>query len=467
MLRRPPDLPIRVRIALTIFAFASGLLVLMSIAVYLAFDHQVVASLDSTLRLRAESNLQFVDLNARPPTLRVPGDPGLSRSEGESLLRLYDANGALLTDASPATGGGEGERDGVASVIAARRDRYLTIDLGGGEDYRVLVSPLTNGGALTGVLVTGVERSRVNGPINILRLILSLAVPLTSLLLGLGGYLVARRALRPVASMASVADQIASGDLARRIVAGRSNDELGQLAHTLNSMIERLSETMERERRFTSDASHELRTPLTSIETSIDVTLTQERPVAEYQRVLRMIRGQSRRLRTLTRQLLLLSRLDAREVKREFVEIELNGLLDAVAESFRDAHPTAAVTLTAAHHPLDVLGEIELLARAFNNVLENAVAHAGPTVSITIDASPSTSNQALVRITDDGPGVPANLADEIFQRFRRGDESRHTAGSGLGLAIVDAIMTAHHGSVHLISGEPDVGASFLFTLPLA
>lgn len=465
-MRRPPDLPIRIRIALTIFAVASSLLVLMSIAVYVAFDHQLIASLDGTLRLRAESNLQFVNLTAAQPALLVSGDPGLSRSDGESLLRLYDAHGVLLTDASPATGSGAGELNAVQRVITTRRNLFLTVDLGSDEAYRVLVSPLTANGALAGVLVTGIERSRVNRPIEILRLMLLVAVPLTSLLLGLGGYWIARRALRPVASMTSVADQIASGDLTRRIAPGRSHDELGQLAHTLNSMFERLNETVERERRFTSDASHELRTPLTSIETSIDVTLSQERPVAEYQRVLHLIRRQTRRLHALTRQLLLLSRLDAHEVQREFVEIELNGFLEAVAESFREAHSGIAVQLAPTDQQLDVRGDIELLARAFTNVLENAAVHAGTSALIVIETRRLGSAQALMRISDDGPGVPPDLAEEIFQRFRRGDESRHTAGNGLGLAIVDAIMTAHGGSIRL-DASASSGACFEFRLPLA
>jgi two-component system OmpR family sensor kinase len=269
--------------------------------------------------------------------------------------------------------------------------------------------------------------------------------------------------LRPVAAMAAVARQITEGDLARRIDGPPSQDELGQLASTLNSMIERLSETMERERRFTSDASHELRTPLTSIETSIDVTLSQTRPPAEYQRVLGMVRGQTRRLHSLTRQLLLLSRLDAKQVRDEFVEIELNGFLDAIVEAFRESHPGATVEMAPSPVPLEIRGEIELLARAFMNVLENAVIYAGASAVVRVETQRGANQTAIVAIEDNGPGVPEHLAGEIFQRFRRGDEARHAAGSGLGLAIVEAIMLAHGGEVRLAPKTESTGARFEFS----
>lgn len=464
---RLPDLQIRVRIALAIFAVATSLLVLMSAAVYVAFDRQLLASLDDSLRLRAESNRTFVNLAQSPPRLSITGDPGLARSEGTAVLRLYDAAGALLSDASPEAGSGPGERPVVLQAAARGTEIFKTVELDSNEPYRMLFSPLFTGGTLTGVLVTGLELSRVTDPIGILRLSLMVAVPLTSLLLGLGGYWIARRALRPVSEMTSAANQITSGDLTRRIPATVSQDELGRLGSTLNSMIERLSETMERERRFTSDASHELRTPLTSIETSIDVTLSQYRSPAEYQRVLGVIRGQARRLSALTRQLLLLSRLDAKAVRGEFTEIELNGFLEAIAESFRESHPHATVELERAPAPLDIRGEIELLARAFTNVLENAAFHAGPSVAIQISASHGPGKTAVVNIRDNGPGVPVEIAGEIFQRFRRGDESRHAAGSGLGLAIVQAIVEAHGGVVRLAANAGSTGACFEFHFPLA
>ncbi len=149
-------------------------------------------------------------------------------------------------------------------------------------------------------------------------------------------------------------------------------------------MIARLAETVERERRFTADASHELRTPLAAIEVALDVTLTQDRAVEEYQRVLRMVRTQTQGLHRLAQQLLLLSRLDAQELQAGFVTIDLGELVRAVGDAFRDAYPGSQVSMDIPNTALMVRGDIELLARALTNILENAIQHAGPHVALTI-----------------------------------------------------------------------------------
>lgn len=463
---RLPDLKIRLRIALTIFVVASSLLVLMSAGVYVAFDRQLRASLDDSLRLRAVSNRAFVELSGASPRLVVPGDPALQRTQDDAVLRLYGADGRLITDGSPDADIDASESSAVRRALATRQDGFATGDATEGNGFRLLVTPLIVNGSLKGALVSGLEISRVTGPLGVLRLSLLVAVPLTSLLLGLGGYWIARRALRPVSAMTRAANEITSGNLARRIPAPPSRDELGLLASTLNSMIARLAETMERERRFTADASHELRTPLASIETSVDVTLSQARSAQEYQRVLRVIRTQAQRLHVLTRQLLLLSRLDASQIRAEFVDIDLNGLLEAIGDSFAANHPEAAIEVIPSPEPVTILGDVELLARAFTNVLENAVAHVGPNVRLEI-AVAREGSLARTTIRDNGHGIPPELAGEVFQRFRRGDESRHDGGSGLGLAIVDAIVSAHGGDARLDASEGQTGACFVFHFPLA
>ncbi len=247
-----------------------------------------------------------------------------------------------LTDASPETGVTPDERAAVLAV-APGRDVRKTVDLADDEDYRVVAKLVGNHGTGPVVLVTGLEQSRASGPLRTLRIILAIAIPATVAGTALGGYWVARRALQPVSEMTTTAQHITRyGDLSKRVPGSDTGDELGHLAATLNVMIERINDTVERERRFTADASHELRTPLAAIEAGIDVTLANERSGDEYRRVLAIVRGQTRRLDRLANQLLLLSRLDGDDVRQTFAPIELNGLLEAVAESFTSAHPRAA-----------------------------------------------------------------------------------------------------------------------------
>ena len=461
-----PSLTIRATIGLAILGLSVGTLVVMAITVYVAFERELRENLDDTVRLRAASNLQLVDSTRSPPTLLAGPDPGQERLEGEAVLRLFDATGNLLSDASPAAETSAEEKALVLRAITSGDDVYASVDLGGDEDFRAVASPVRARGTITGVLVTGIESSQVNEPLAALRLILAFAVPATSILLAFGSLWIARLALRPVSRITATARQITRGDLERRIEGVRRKDEVGELAGTLNAMIARLAETVERERHFTADASHELRTPLAAIETSIDVTLSQERPSTDYRHALESVRGQAHRLSRLTRQLLLLSRLDSAQAQREFEKLDLAGLVEAVAAAFADANPEARVSAERSTEAIEVRGDVELLARAIMNILENAATHAGPNVAVAVRVAITPGGRALLTIEDDGPGIPAEFASEIFQRFRRGDAARSTGGTGLGLAIVEGIMTLHGGSVRLAASAAG-GARFELTLPLA
>lgn len=458
--------PIRTRIALAIFGLSTGLLIVMSFAVYRSFDRELGRNLDDTLRLRAASNLQLVDTNTSPAGLAVSLDPGLERSQGEVVLRLFDPNGRILVDASPAAMTAPSEAALVRKAAGGDSEVYGSVTLSQGEDYRVVASPVRSGGMVVAVLVTGIERSQVNEPLAILGLILLIAVPVTSLAVGLGGFLIARGALKPISTIAATASQIAAGDLERRINGVTTRDEVGELAHTFNAMIGRLAEAVGRERRFTADASHELRTPLAAIETSIEVTLRQDRTADAYRHALLTVATQAHRLTTLTRQLLLLSRLDAEQARAHFDSVELGGLVEAVAGSFAEGHPSAQIHVSIQDGPLEVRGDVEQLTRAFLNILENAAVHAGPAVEVAVSAS-SAGGRLLVRISDNGPGIDPELATDVFQRFRRGDGPRSSGGSGLGLAIVESIVRLHGGEIRLVSPGTGSGARFEFSFPLA
>jgi signal transduction histidine kinase len=372
----------------------------------------------------------------------------------------------LLVDASPASTTAPPEDQVVRETLSVRHEVFRTVELDDHEDYRIVATPIERDGDVVGVLVTGIEWSRVDEPLQTLRIILIVAVSLTGAALAGGAYLIARHALQPVAQIVMIARRITRGDLLQRIAASPARDEIGELTSTLNAMIARLAETVERERRFTADASHELRTPLAAIEAAIDVTLTQPRPVAEYERVLQMVRTQTQGLHRLAQQLLLLSRLDAQELRAGFELLDLGEVIGVVVESFVETYPTAHVHLSTPNEIITVRGDVELLARALINILENAVAHVGHDVVLTIDVQTTLAQTAVMTITDNGPGISSELAAAVFQRFRRGSASRSGDGTGLGLAIVESILSAHDGTAQLLSRPPGEGAGFVLTLPL-
>lgn len=464
MLRK---LSIRARIALSIFVFSTGLLVAMSLLVYVEFERQLRTNLDDTLRLQAVANQSLVNTDRSPPDLSATTDVDLQRTTGEAVLRLYDAHGTLLVDASPASATAPPELAVVQETLRQPQDIVRTVALSDNEDYRVIAEPIQRNGEVVAVLVTGIEWSRVDQPLQTLRIILTIAVPIAAAALAGGAYRIARNALQPVAHIVATARRITTGDLHQRIPGSPARDEIGELVSTLNSMLARLAETVERERRFTADASHELRTPLAAIETAIEVTLTQDRPGDEYQRVLQTVLHQTQRLRLLAQQLLLLSRMDAEELQTSFVLFDLGEVVQTVVDAFCDTYPAAHVSLTIATDGMPVRGDIELLARALTNILENAVTHVGPDVTLTIAVRSTAAQFATVTITDNGPGISGDLAAAVFQRFRQGSASRRSDGTGLGLAIVDAVLTVHGGSARLLPRPAGAGSTFELILPLA
>lgn len=463
---RLPELPVRARIALTIFALAVGVLLLVAFAVFQVFGQQLQALLDATLAQQAAANAQLVIVVQGRPDLRPVDDPGRQRALGEVVLRLYDAAGAVVADGSPAIGTSEEEGRIVKQVLQTSRQLFRTIDLSDDEDYRVVASPVIARGRTVGVLVTGIEQSQVTGPLDRLRLILLAMLPVAAALLGMGAFAIARRALRPVAEMTAAAQRIAAGDMRQRIAGPARPDELGELATTLNDMMHRLAETAERERQFTADAAHELRTPLAAIITALEVTLSRERDRATYQQTLVSVQQQVRRLEILARQLLLLSQLDSRSTTFTMAPIDLDATMRLVIAEFSMQHPDTDVNLDDHGRPLGhCIGDDALLTSAFRNVLNNAAIHGGSGVSIAIDLLQVGGEWVDVRICDDGPGIEPALAPLVFQRFRLGDRARRAGGSGLGLAIVAAIAQAHGGTAQVETGIAGRGVCIALRLP--
>jgi two-component system, OmpR family, sensor kinase len=459
-----PRLTIRSRIALAVLAASTVILALMSGAVYISFGRSLRNSLDQDVENRASSYASVVNISNGSASLRLAEDPQRERAQGEALVRLFDKSGRLINDGSPATGTSDGEASIVHESSVSAVEVMSTLSYADGERFRVVASPISASNGVVAVLVTGLETSTVDNPLAILGVILLLATPTTSLALAFVSFVVVRRGLRPIVTITESARRIAAGNLDERIPNVEAHDEIGEMTATFNEMIERLGETVERERRFTADAAHELRTPLAAIETAVDVTLSGARSSDQYVKTLRTVRRQTERLDRLMRQLLLLSRADIATFQLGLELLDVGDLVETVSRAFGDDHPEATLTFRCDRLPLVCHGDKELLARAFSNVLENAVMHGSSTAKIMVNVG-RQDHDARIVIADDGPGVSSELAHTVFHRFRRGEASRSAVGTGLGLAIVDSIMRVHHGAVRLLPAAR--GAAFEFRLPLA
>ncbi|MGZ4786617.1 MAG: ATP-binding protein [Acidimicrobiales bacterium] len=294
--------------------------------------------------------------------------------------------------------------------------------------------------------------------------------------LGLVAFWVIRLGLRPIDRMTATADAIAEGDLSRRVEVGPPTTEAGRLGLALNGMLHQIEGAFEerqasedRLRRFIADASHELRTPLTSIRGYTELyrsgAVTEGPGLAD---AMRRIEGESVRMGELVDDMLLLARLDQGR-PLDIGPVDVAGLARDSVSDARAVEPDRLITLQAPDTPVIVTGDEQRLRQLLANLLANARQHTSPDtpVEVTVSASAGT---ATIEVADRGPGIEAEDAQRIFERFYRADPSRVRRGSdggaGLGLSIVAAVAAAHHGRAS-VETAPGHGARFRVELPLA
>ena len=297
-----------------------------------------------------------------------------------------------------------------------------------------------------------------------------------TVLASLAGVAIASRAMRPVAALTATAREIAmTRDPSQRMPEPPADDEVGELAETLDEMLRSLDEArgeregaLQRQREFVADASHELRTPLTSVLANLELLQAslQGADQSEDGEMIDSALRSSRRMNRLIGDLLLLARADA-------------GRLDAhrrcdLAEIAGEAAAEAAALMGERELVVDndkglrVEGSPDELHRMILNLLDNAAHHTPPRARVELSLR-TDGTDAVVEVADDGPGIPAEMREQIFSRFVRGVGPADTApgtGTGLGLAIVSAVADSHGGSVE-VTDSPSGGALFRARIPLA
>jgi signal transduction histidine kinase len=401
--------------------------------------------------------------------VKLDTEPLLYAAAGDAAVRVVDAHGDVQFPRTASIDLGPVTPEGVHNVgpyrVVSRPLVAGTIGTGSISD------PLGEPVARTIAFVQyGKPESAVAVTINKVRVFLAFGVIGGTLLAFAGGLFVARRAMRPISGLTRAAREVArTRDPDVTLPKPQANDEVSDLALTLEDMLRQLSAArgeseaaLQRQRDFVADASHELRTPLTSILANLELL------EAEVQGEAREMAGSalrsSQRMRRLVADLLLLARADAgRQSPKRPVD------LSAVArEAAIEANPLAAGQTLALDLPgsVHVLGVSDDLHRLVANLIENALVHTSPGTPVTVSTA-ERAGQALLEVSDRGPGVPPELRERVFERFARGGGDSSTgSGSGLGLAIVRAVAEAHGGTVELSDAEGG-GARFTIRLPLA
>ena len=379
---------------------------------------------------------QVVTVSGRKPTMSIRAGAGLAPELPADLNALAGAGQAVTVPS----------RNGTGPV------RLMA------ESFRGL-----------GLVYATTSLSGVSQTVGQLELILIFGSAAAGLIAAGGVAWVMRRGLRPIEVMAGQADKINAGDLTDRVSPADPRTEIGRLSAALNGMLARIEDfvaereaSQEATRRFFADASHELRTPLASLRANAELYQQGALPGRDQvDEAMRRITLEAQRMGVLVDDMLRLARLD-QHPGRQFEPVDLSVLAAECVQRARTASPQRAwrCEITGG---VEVTGDEELLRRAIDNVLANVAAHtpAGSTGTLTVTGR---DGRAVLAVSDDGPGVPAEQLARIFDRFYRAAGAARRPGSGLGLAIVAAVVAAHDGEVAAAAREPH-GLRIALTLP--
>ena len=424
----------RLRVTLLVAAAVAASAIAAAAVMYVMVQGRLLTEFDGTLQDTANS----ARLQGPRPDDRFPGRSGgtlFLSGRPDIFAQIVDATGAVTSaDGTAAPALVTSEIKAVAS--GQRSESYADITVQN-VHWRLYAVSLGPGRALELARpLTEIESALASTRLALVGLALAAAV------LGAGlAALIARTALRPVAILTATVEEVTkTRDLSRR-VAAQGRDELSRLGTSFDAMLGQLETSLRSQRQLVADASHELRTPLTSLRTNLEL-LERGQPTdpIERQQLLGDLVSQIERLTTLVGDLIEVARDE--ETPMPFEELKLDEVVHEVVDDVSFRYPRVRFNVTSS--PSSINGVKVRVARAITNLLDNAAKYspAGATVDVTVA-------NGEISVRDHGPGVAAEDASRVFDRFWRSNDARHLPGSGLGLSIVKDVAESHGGSVTL------------------
>jgi heavy metal sensor kinase len=450
-------LPIRTRLTLISAAMMAVVLVAAGAFLYFRLRADLLQAVDAGLRSRAEAIV-----GSLAESESGLGAGGTLIEPDEAFAQVLATNGAII-DSSPGLGG----QPLLPPSALSELDRIRFFDsvvptVEESVPARLFAVPFDGR-----VVVVGASVEDQRDALGRLAVLLAVGGPVALALATLAGWLVAGAALRPVERMRSEASAISADDSARKLPVPETGDELARLGETLNEMLARLRDALERERRFVGDASHELRTPLANLKAEIELALRRSRTREELLEALRSAGQETDRLVRLAEDLLVLARGDHGQPPAVREPVDVAELVEREVSAFSPrASERGIVIETQVPEGRRILLDPARLRQALGNLLDNAVRHSpsGGTVGV---AASMQDGSFLLEVRDAGEGFPAGFLPRAFEPFARADPSRSrtAGGTGLGLAIVRAVAEAHGGTAEA-RNHPDGGASVVLTIPV-
>jgi two-component system heavy metal sensor histidine kinase CusS len=429
--------PLRLKVTLWAVLVGGVALVVFGGILGVSLHHTTLEHLDNTLRSEADAFFQSLDERREP--MRWPDDAEVRNLFG-SVRSLY----VFHVEQPPGTIVFRSRSFGMIDRFPeARNADPFTMRL---HDDNVRVLQVTRGDVRVSIAadfgpLEHVERT--------LWLSYSILLPITLILIALGGSWLSRKALRPVEELTAAAERITAQQSGQRLPSPGTRDEIGHLTDILNAMIERIQQSYEQARRFSADASHELKTPLTIIRGEIEAALRSGKLSPPQEKTMLNLQEETGRLIQIVEGLLLLSQADAGKFKLELRPVDLCTMLDDLLEDVEIlAAPRGIKLQTQFAREVVVNGEPQFLRQLLLNLFDNAIKYNVPDGEIHAELT-TEGGMAVFKISNSGTQIPRDERERIFDRFHRAERSRDRSrgGQGLGLSICREIARAHGGEI--------------------
>lgn len=435
-------LPLRVRLTLVYGGLLFLALAISGIAVVTLLRYRLTIRMDAALDHRLQGVENFLVRETTPATehmIPVELEEYASTQPEGHYIQVLDEHGKVLL-----------KSDGVLPPARSREKSFSIY----GKIYRTKASA---------------SEEPINDSIREIVLLLLASSPILLVLIGLTGYRISSRSLRPVDDMTRAARSIGTNNLSGRLPVHQTGDEISRLADAWNEMLGRLEESFLRMQRFTADAAHEFRTPLAQLQTTADLSLRRERDPAEYREALSQVSVIAQRMNQLAEDLLSIARGHHSAPRQSMERVDLTSLVHGLAAEMQPLFDDKDLHFDIKLPPLvrPVQADADSLRRLLAILLDNALKYSYPGGTVTLTVHDDAQG-LILEVSDTGCGIPAESLTRIFDRFYRVDSSRDrkSGGYGLGLAIAQQIARAHQGQIVAFSVEGK-GSSFRLMLPAA
>jgi len=456
------NLSFRNRIAFNYIISTALLIALVFIIIYQVIHYSVDNHINEDIKDEVKKHLEEIEID-RNETYLIQVDQWRAREHNTVnvnpvFVQFLDINNQLI-DKSPNL------KDISLKLYEESKDNQLIDTYLNKKPIRQIQVPLIDNDKVIGHVIVAMSLDDATMILSNLKTILYVAFPLILLVLFLVARLIAGRSIKPVTSIIETSSKITKDNLKSRITLPNNKDELYILSKTINDLLDRIEDAVEREKQFTSDASHELRTPLAVIKGTLEVLVRKPREKQEYEDKINFCVSEVDRLNSLVDELLLLARFENQKSNNKIENVYLNELILESLSRYSDKIQKRNITVvTNFNNDFYIQSDYYLVSIIISNLISNAVKYSKTEGLITIDLNANKDKTNLI-ITDNGIGIPKDNLSKVFNSFYRSENSKNPEikGTGLGLSIVKRLCDLLHIEIQITS-EEKIGTTIILSI---